>query len=214
LEKDRQEFDERLWAVDLDAKRSREKEKALNDKILQLMAKNESLQAEITLMKDQARELNIENVKLQNSLAQANTLTVAARPATTSQPSSLSVSQLQTPAPQPKQEDVAEVTQPLEVSRQTRSQTRTQDQQARELLLSKPRSRPSYLPKPSSRKPDVLTVSQLGEKIPNGDGNNKENSKNNNVEEPIEPARRQRASMIPIRRGSSLAPQQIKALRG
>jgi hypothetical protein len=212
FEKERQEFEERLWVVDRDVKRRRDKEKELDDQIMELLAKNESLVAEHAHTKDalsrQMKALTIENENLKNALALSQARVVSARGGPTVQP--------------PRQEEIKEEAPAAEQSTQesgrlTRSQSqlmRSQEQQTREILL-KTKSRPSFIPKPSARKIDVTLLA----KPTTTTNSNKENTRNNSAAEgDPEPstaaqARKQRSSMIPIRKGSSLLPPQIKALR-
>lgn len=207
LEKEKQEFEERLWTIERDVQRRQNKEKALNDHIMELLAKNEVLVAEHAQVKatlsKQVQELTVENVRLQNSLALSQARVVSARGTLNSVQPAIENKEVPVAV-----EPAQEASSGSSVGRLTRSQSqlqRSQEQQNRELLLSKTRSRPSYIPKPASRKIDSTDA---------GTGN-KENSHNNadTAEEPPKEARKQRASMIPIRKGSSLVAPQVKALR-
>ena len=223
-------------------KRRRDKEKILDDQVMDLLAKNESLVAENALTKDtllkQVKSLTIDNERLQTSLALSQARVVSARggvPSTVQSPRQEECT-VEAPAADPVQDNAASGGSASASGgsasggsgRQTRSQSqlmRSQEQQTRELLLSKTRSRPSYIPKPSTRKIDITPLTNKPISTTNSNNSsNKENTHNNNsvvqggggeeISSGAEvQARRQRVSMIPIRKGSTLVTQQIKALR-
>lgn len=195
-----------------------------------LFAKNETLVSEKDTLAQQVKELTIENVRLQNSLALAQARVVSSRggvsgiaPPTSRQEESHKEEGIKEKEESPAEEKESASAAGGSTARQTRSQTqRSQDQQARELLLSKTRSRPSYIPKPSSSRVSLAPKSATNKENTqnNTQNNNKENTQNNNevmaeaADSEIQvQARKQRTSMIPIRKGSSLLPQPSKTLR-
>lgn len=202
-----------MWVVDRDVKKRRDKEKALDDQVMELIAKNEYLIAENSHTKEtllqQIKLLTIDNERLQTSLALSQARVVSGTSARTT-----------SSAVQPPKQEESNASEEVAVDtthsngangRQTRLQSqlaRSQEQHTRELLLNKTRSRPSYIPKPSTRKIDVALLT--------ASSSNKENANNNSTAEDeviATQTRKTRASMIPIRKGSSLLPPQVKALR-
>jgi hypothetical protein len=218
--------------VERDIKKRREREKALDEQILDLMAKNDSLTQEKSLQREklqaQIHELSAENEMLKNSLALAQARVVSAGASSSARVavSSSAVPPLPIPVPsiiptrnKPTAEDEQQEAVQL---------ARAQEHHSRD-ILSKTRSRPSYIPKPSTthRKPDINSSSTSSAKSTTSASttatsttNSKEDKENSSSASNNDAAARpptthakKRASMIPIRRGSSLLPQQIKSLR-
>jgi hypothetical protein len=198
---------------------------------MELLAKNESMNAEHARTKDnllqQIKMLTIDNERLQTSLALSQARVLSARPASATQAQSAPATQEEGKEEEEKEAEKVPAQEngtaesaysgrlTRSQSQQTRTQERTQEQHTREILLNKTRSRPSYIPKPASRKETVtLHVRETKENTQN---NNKENTQNNkNSSASVEEApqvRKTRASMIPIRKGSSLVAPSVKALR-
>lgn len=204
LEKERGEFEDRLWMVERDVKKRRDREKALDEQILDLLAKNETLTSEKFGQHEgftaQIRQLSSEIEMLRNSLALAQARVVSARP-------QLQVGRIH------QQEEPTTSKRKVEEEEEEEAEVQTQLTKVQQLqsrdTLAKTRSRHSYLPKPSLKKEGPTTTKATSSK------ESKEGKENSNLASNAAeaPATKKRASMIPIRRGSSLLPQQIKALR-